>query len=43
MFATCAIGGVHYGTGRHMEDLSDESKLKAMRASTPPCYVSDYI
>jgi pseudouridine-5'-phosphate glycosidase len=33
MFATCAIGGVHYGTGRHMTDLSDEDILKAMRVS----------
>ncbi|KAJ4337031.1 hypothetical protein N0V95_008447 [Ascochyta clinopodiicola] len=31
MFATCAIGGIHYGTGRHMRDLSDEAILKAMR------------
>ncbi|KAF2631059.1 hypothetical protein BU25DRAFT_360897 [Macroventuria anomochaeta] len=31
MFATCAIGGIHYGTGRHMKDLSDEGVLKAMR------------
>lgn len=31
MFATCAIGGIHYGTGRHMSELSDENILKAMR------------
>ncbi|KAH6614235.1 hypothetical protein C7974DRAFT_321456 [Boeremia exigua] len=31
MFATCAIGGVQYGTGRHMKDLSDADILKAMR------------
>ncbi|KAF1362838.1 hypothetical protein EJ07DRAFT_106327 [Lizonia empirigonia] len=31
MFATCAIGGIHYGTGRHMKDLSNEQILKAMR------------
>ena len=33
MFATCAIGGIHYGTGRHMSELSDENILKAMRVS----------
>ncbi|KAJ8116936.1 hypothetical protein OPT61_g1757 [Boeremia exigua] len=31
MFATCAIGGVHYGTGRHMKDLSNDGIVKAMR------------
>ncbi|KAI0586086.1 hypothetical protein TUN199_01042 [Pyrenophora tritici-repentis] len=31
MFATCAIGGVHYGTGRHMDTLSYEQQYKAMR------------
>ena len=31
MFATCAIGGVHYGTGRHMDTLSFEQQYKAMR------------
>ncbi|KAF2121552.1 hypothetical protein BDV96DRAFT_216584 [Lophiotrema nucula] len=31
MFATCAIGGIHYGTGRHMDTLSDEQIFKAMR------------
>ncbi|KAH9881933.1 hypothetical protein J1614_001104 [Plenodomus biglobosus] len=31
MFATCAIGGVHYGTGRHMDTLTNEEIFKAMR------------
>lgn len=31
MFATCAIGGIHYGTGRHMDTLSDEQIFMAMR------------
>ncbi|KAF2873339.1 hypothetical protein BDV95DRAFT_338719 [Massariosphaeria phaeospora] len=31
MFATCAIGGIHYGTGRHMKELSEEAKYMAMR------------
>ncbi|KAI4623708.1 uncharacterized protein J4E88_009345 [Alternaria novae-zelandiae] len=31
MFATCAIGGIHYGTGRHMDTLSSEQQYKAMR------------
>lgn len=31
MFATCAIGGIHYGTGRHMADLSNDDIVKAMR------------
>lgn len=33
MFATCAIGGIHYGTGRHMWDLSNEGIFKALRVS----------
>ncbi|KAH8728786.1 hypothetical protein GQ44DRAFT_675386 [Phaeosphaeriaceae sp. PMI808] len=31
MFATCAICGIHWGTGRHMTDLSDEAILQALR------------
>ncbi|EKG18239.1 hypothetical protein MPH_04499 [Macrophomina phaseolina MS6] len=31
MFATCVIGGIHYGTGRHMADLDPEDAMKAMR------------
>ncbi|KAF2682069.1 hypothetical protein K458DRAFT_370612 [Lentithecium fluviatile CBS 122367] len=31
MFATCAIGGIHYGTGRHAKDLTEESMYKALR------------
>ncbi|CAG5179638.1 uncharacterized protein ALTATR162_LOCUS9386 [Alternaria atra] len=31
MFATCAIAGVHYGTGRHFKDLSPEGIYKALR------------
>jgi len=31
MFATCAIGGVHYGTGRHASDLTYEQSYKALR------------
>lgn len=31
MFATCAIGGVHYGTGRYFKELNDEEIYKAMR------------
>jgi hypothetical protein len=30
-FATCAINGIYWGTGRHMDALSDEQKFKAMR------------
>lgn len=28
---TCAIGGIHWGTGRHMSDLTGEQQYKAMR------------
>ncbi|KAF2191951.1 hypothetical protein K469DRAFT_556288 [Zopfia rhizophila CBS 207.26] len=31
MFATCSISGVHYGTGRHMWDLTSEGIFKALR------------
>ncbi|KAK7178563.1 integral membrane protein [Paraphaeosphaeria sporulosa] len=31
MFATCAIAGVHHGTGRHFKDLSPEGIYKALR------------
>ncbi|KAF2786271.1 hypothetical protein K505DRAFT_380377, partial [Melanomma pulvis-pyrius CBS 109.77] len=31
MFAVCAIAGVHYGTGRHFEDLTEEGIYKALR------------
>lgn len=31
MFATCAIAGVHYGTGRHFKDLTPEGIFVAMR------------
>ncbi|KAH5416452.1 hypothetical protein HBI46_120590 [Parastagonospora nodorum] len=31
MFATCAIGGIHWGTGRHMNTLSNEEIFMAMR------------
>ncbi|KAF2129613.1 hypothetical protein P153DRAFT_376043 [Dothidotthia symphoricarpi CBS 119687] len=31
MFAAAALGGVHYGTGRHMADLTAENAMKAMR------------
>lgn len=33
MFATCAIGGIHYGTGRHMAELEQDDIVKAMRVS----------
>jgi hypothetical protein len=31
VFATCAIGGVQWGTGQHMDSLSDEQKFQALR------------
>jgi hypothetical protein len=31
MFATCAIAGIHYGTGRHASDLTYEQSYKALR------------
>ncbi|KAF1919770.1 hypothetical protein BDU57DRAFT_152359 [Ampelomyces quisqualis] len=31
MFATCAIGGIKWGTGRHMATLSNEEIFMAMR------------
>ncbi|CAO2654833.1 Nn.00g115660.m01.CDS01 [Neocucurbitaria sp. VM-36] len=31
MFAGCAIGGIHWGTGRHMDTLDADSIMKAMR------------
>ncbi|KAF2020014.1 hypothetical protein BU24DRAFT_131223 [Aaosphaeria arxii CBS 175.79] len=31
MFATCAVAGTVYGTGRHFKDLSDEGIFMAMR------------
>ncbi|KAL0264573.1 hypothetical protein SLS55_000523 [Diplodia seriata] len=31
MFATCVIGGIHYGTGRHMAELDPHDSEKAMR------------
>ena len=37
MFATCAIGGIHYGTGRHMAALSGEQQYKALRVSPRTC------
>ncbi|KAF2265739.1 hypothetical protein CC78DRAFT_598319 [Lojkania enalia] len=39
MFTTTAIGGVHYGTGRHMAELSDENIFMAMRYWWL-CYIS---
>jgi hypothetical protein len=32
-FASSAIGGVHYGTGRYMTTLTPENIFKAMRVS----------
>lgn len=34
LFVTCAIVGVHYGTGRHASDLSTEDFEEAMKVST---------
>ena len=34
MFATCAIAGIHYGTGRHFSDLTHNEIYMAMRVST---------
>ncbi|KAF2032657.1 hypothetical protein EK21DRAFT_60357 [Setomelanomma holmii] len=31
VFATCAIGGIHWGTGRHMDILSNKEIFMAMR------------
>ncbi|GME59358.1 putative integral membrane protein [Neofusicoccum parvum] len=31
MYTTCALGGIHYGTGRRNADLTPESTMKAMR------------
>ena len=31
LFAACAIGGIHWGTGRHMDELSDEEIFMALR------------
>jgi hypothetical protein len=39
MFATCVMGGIHYGTGRHASILSDEQKYKALRYWWL-CYIS---
>lgn len=33
MFAGCAIGGVHWGTGRHMDILTKKEIFMAMRVS----------
>jgi hypothetical protein len=33
MFTACAIGGVHWGTGRHMATLSNLEIFEAMRVS----------
>ncbi|KAF2473765.1 uncharacterized protein BDR25DRAFT_341043 [Lindgomyces ingoldianus] len=38
-FASSAIGGVHYGTGRHMRDLTEEGIFKALRFWWL-CYIS---
>lgn len=35
MFATCAICGVHYGTGRHFKDLTEGDIHKALRVGHP--------
>lgn len=34
LFAGCAIGGIQWGTGRHMKDLDQHEIFMAMRAST---------
>jgi hypothetical protein len=39
MFATCAICGIRYGTGRHFKDLTEGDILKAMRVGY---YLSPY-
>ena len=31
MYSTTAINGVHWGTGKHMTDLSEEEIFKALR------------
>ena len=31
LFCACAITGVHYGTGRHFEDLQDDDRSEAMK------------
>ncbi|GME35789.1 hypothetical protein GTA08_BOTSDO09632 [Neofusicoccum parvum] len=31
MFTTCALGGIRYGTGRHMAELTPEDMMKALR------------
>ena len=33
LFVTCALIGVHYGTGRHHADLADEDIKQAMKVS----------
>lgn len=40
MFAGCAVGGVQWGTGRHMDTLSNEDILMAMRVSMQNAYFS---
>lgn len=32
-FATCVLAGIHYGTGRHMADLSDHDQQMALEVS----------
>lgn len=34
LFVTCALVGVHYGTGRHHADLSDENISSALKVSS---------
>ncbi|KAF4302268.1 hypothetical protein GTA08_BOTSDO09632 [Botryosphaeria dothidea] len=31
MFTTCALGGIRYGTGRHMTSLTPDSAMRALR------------
>lgn len=31
LFVTCALVGVHYGTGRHHKDLKAEQIVQAMK------------
>ncbi|KAL1640916.1 hypothetical protein SLS58_006532 [Diplodia intermedia] len=31
MFTTCALGGIRYGTGQHMSELTPENSMKALR------------
>lgn len=38
LYCSCSIAGIHYGTGHHKADLSDENYAQAAQVSKYPIY-----